>query len=399
MIKKQLNIKKQSSVMKTSCGVYLESNFYSSSGKLYCQDIYSKVLDLLSKKTNIRFNYLIRTSNTNSNFNEIKYFNKIYYLEPYKSLVHLIPLYLFYIPFSIKSIKKFVEDSDTVLIMIPSPISKTIYKIAKQKNKKIVILVRQDIVEMTRNRFTGLKKNIAIFFANYYQNYFFRKINNKDIVITSGEKLKLEYLKITNYVYSFADSRFFNKDVINILHVKDVDLNKKLKFLFVARLEINKGIKELLNVALFYRDKITLTIVGDGAMSEKINSFIKKHKLFSTIKCLGFIDFGEALLKVYRSHDFFIFPSYSEGLPQVILEAMASGCLVMSSSVGSIPYVIKNNHNGILFKPNNQRSLNSCMKNLIDGIYDIKNLKKNSLLTANNYTFEKQIKILENSLN
>ena len=384
--------------MKTSCGVYLESNFNFKSGKLYCQDVYSKLLDLLSEKNNIRFNYLIRTSNENSNFNEIKYFNKIYYLKPYKSIVHLIPLYLFYIPFSIKSIIKFVNDSDIIIIMIPSPISKTIYKIAKQKNKKIIILVRQDIVEMIRNRFSGLKKTIAILFANYYQNYFFRKIDNNDIVITSGEKLKLQYIKYTNYVYSFADSRFFNKDVISLSCVREINLNKKLKFLFVARLEINKGIKELLNFALVYRDKITLTIVGDGAMSEEINSFIKKHKLFSAVKCLGFLDFGEALLEVYRSHDFFIFPSYSEGLPQVVLEAMASGCLVISSSVGSIPYIIKNNHNGILFKPNNQKSLNKCIKDLIDGVHDIKNLRKNSLLTVNNYTFENQIKILENSL-
>jgi glycosyltransferase involved in cell wall biosynthesis len=384
--------------MKFTYGVYLESSFKYIQKELYCQDVYSKVLDLLASRNGLKFNYLIRISNKKINYNEVKYFGKIFILRKYKSLISLIPFYIFYVPFSIKKIREFVDDSDRIIIMIPSPIAKTIFKVAKERKKKVIILVRQDIVEMTQNRYFGLKRHIGLFFAKYYEGFFLKNITNKDVVITSGEKLRLRYLPCSKSVFNYADSRFSRRDVIKTSDLRLLNMKDKMKFIFVGRLEINKGIKELLVAALNFRHHIILTIVGDGTLKSYIRDFILVHNLSNTINCIGHIEFGSDLLKVYRRNDFFIFPSYSEGLPQVLLEAMASGCVVLTTDVGSIPYIVQNNVNGVLFKAHDQTSLNTTIQRLLEGSFNTSCLRKNGIKTALKYTSERQIEIFEKAM-
>ena len=102
-------------------------------------------------------------------------------------------------------------------------------------------------------------------------------------------------------------------------------------------------------------------------------------------------------MNIYREHDIFILPSYSEGLPQVILEAMANGCLVLSTSVGSVPYIIQHGKNGFLFEAKDVNSL----KSVLDGLKnhnDIQMIRYNGINTAKMYAFEKQMLVLENKL-
>lgn len=381
-------------------GIYLETNFNYVNNELTCQDVYSKFIGLLSKKLDVNFNFLIKVNSTQDfSYYKIDNYEKIFFLKKYKNLVTLIPIYLFYLPFVLKEINQFIDELDCVIIMCPSPISKTVFKIAQRKNKKIILLFRQDIVEMTTNRYSGFKKAIAIFFAKKYQNYFYKNINKKTFVVASGEKLMNMFLPYTDNVFSIADSRFFNNQIRNINDIHDVNYNNKLRFLFVGRLEVNKGINELLSTALYYRDTINLTIVGNGPMRTEIDQFITKHNLKETITCLGFIEFGDQLLSIYRKNDFFLFPSYSEGLPQVILEAMASGCFVISTDVGSIPYIIKDKDNGILINPHNLDDIKKVIDGIIFHKFDIKNIRLNAIKSASIYSFENQINIFEKVLN
>ena len=62
-----------------------------------------------------------------------------------------------------------------------------------------------------------------------------------------------------------------------------------------------------------------------------------------------------------RDADIFILPSYREGLPNALLEAMASGCAVIASSVGAIPDVIEDGKNGILITQGDKLQLASSI--------------------------------------
>jgi glycosyltransferase involved in cell wall biosynthesis len=284
--------------------------------------------------------------------------------------------------------------------MTPSPISKLLFKISKRKNKKIILLVRQDIVEMNKTRYSGLKKYFAIYFSNYYDKYFLKHLNNTNIsIITSGEKLAEKYLKYSSNVFSFADSRYLLQDVISNQDIKNINISNKIQFIFVGRLEVNKGIILLLNFAKKYANKISLIIIGDGLMSGYINNYIQENNLTNTVSLLGHIEYGPNLLKYYKKSDFFIFPSYSEGLPQVILEAMACGCVIFSSNVGSITTIVKEEFNGILFNPFDETEFYQKADLIFNNEFDLDKLRTNSLEIARNHAFENQINIFEKVLN
>lgn len=93
-----------------------------------------------------------------------------------------------------------------------------------------------------------------------------------------------------------------------------------------------------------------------------------------------------------------ILPSYSEGLPQVILEAMASGCVVAATKVGGIPSVITHESNGLLFAPHSSQDIVAVLRRLYLDSALLENLAKNGLITARQYAFENQFEVLKRAL-
>lgn len=380
-------------------GVYLETSYRIKDNTLYCQDIYINVLNSIASRNNINLNFLIKINELENGY-KANFVNKIFLLKPYKNLFSLIWKFPIYKLFVSNTINNFIDQCDTLIIMTPSPISKLLFDKCKVKNKKIILLVRQDIVEMNKTRYIGLKKYLANYFSNYYDKYFLKHLNNTNIsIITSGEKLAAKYLQYSSNVFSFADSRYVLQDVVYQQDIRNINFSNKLQFLFVGRLEVNKGIILLLNFAKKYANKFSLTIIGDGLMSGHIKNYIQENNLTNTVSLLGRIEYGPSLLQYYKQSDFFIFPSYSEGLPQVILEAMACGCVIFSSNVGSIPTIVNEDYNGILFNPFDENEFYQKADLIFNNEYDLDTLRANSLEIARKHAFENQINIFEKVLN
>jgi len=125
----------------------------------------------------------------------------------------------------------------------------------------------------------------------------------------------------------------------------DVCLNNA-KFLYVGYLRKSKGVMTVLKSfhSLLERfPDISLSIVGDGEIGDEIKEYILTHKLFGSITMHGHIDNAVQLDNLYKSHDVFCFASTSEGSPRVVIEAMLSGLLVITTRVGSVPYCFDSN--------------------------------------------------------
>ncbi len=111
------------------------------------------------------------------------------------------------------------------------------------------------------------------------------------------------------------------------------------ELLFVSRLIERKGLqfvipglKKLENET---GKRVHLTIVGDGPYRETLESLTKKHEAEDMVTFIGQKDKSE-LLQFYQAADIFVFPSQKEGMPNAVLEAMASGLpVVMSPCQGS----------------------------------------------------------------
>lgn len=158
----------------------------------------------------------------------------------------------------------------------------------------------------------------------------------------------------------------------------------KFIFGYIGRLIETKGIDILIESFNLLKEKysdLALIIIGDGEEKEKLINLIKKYNLSGEVY---FIGYKKDIFNWLNIYDCLILPSKREGLPMVILEAMAMKKIVIAAATGGIPELIKNNYNGLLVEESNAQLLMKAME------YVHKNRKEVSEIEENAYVYLRQ---------
>ncbi|MFC2061476.1 glycosyltransferase family 4 protein [Elusimicrobiota bacterium] len=183
--------------------------------------------------------------------------------------------------------------------------------------------------------------------------YFKKKYPARDVrVIYNG-------IDINNFMPRTKDSDLLGKYGLNAADT--VLLN-------VGRLEKEKGIDNLIaafNALSGKYDSLRLVLAGDGDYEKTIRNKVEDAGMHDRIKILGRVSHDD-LPAVYNMSDIFIFPSLcDEGLPHVILEAMASGLPVISTKYPGIEDIIEDGMEGLLYNKDDEKALAEKIEFLI----------------------------------
>lgn len=148
-------------------------------------------------------------------------------------------------------------------------------------------------------------------------------------------------------------------------HRKDAD---PFELLCVARLVPAKGHRVLL-AALHHLvsngRKIRLRLAGDGPRREELQREVARLGLTQQIVFEGVVN-QSRIRELYNLADAFVLPSFAEGIPISLMEAMAMEVPCLSTFVGGIPELIRNNVDGILVMPSDYLGLAEAIDRLID---------------------------------
>jgi glycosyltransferase involved in cell wall biosynthesis len=145
--------------------------------------------------------------------------------------------------------------------------------------------------------------------------------------------------------------------------------NDMLRLLAVGRLVEKKGFHFLIAALAGFKIPFTLTIVGDGPERERLRQLIILNNLKNRVVFHGAVTHAE-LPQIYAEADVVIVPSIQDGsgdrdgLPNVVLEAMASARAVVASEVGAIASAISDNENGLLVPPADPVALGQAIRRL-----------------------------------
>ncbi|VXD11291.1 Glycosyl transferase, group 1 [Planktothrix serta PCC 8927] len=143
---------------------------------------------------------------------------------------------------------------------------------------------------------------------------------------------------------------------------------EKLKFVFLGKINKRKGIYDLLrafaNLKPDYRNKVELVLAGSGEVEEAQN-LVTQLGIQEQISFPGWLD-QQQRDKLLGESDVMLLPSYNEGLPMAILEAMSWGLPVITTPVGGIPEVIEQGKTGLLINPGDIEQLTEAMQSLIE---------------------------------
>jgi glycosyltransferase involved in cell wall biosynthesis len=189
----------------------------------------------------------------------------------------------------------------------------------------------------------------------------------------------LKILKKADCVLALTDSwrKFYSDDlqlpnvvtVPNIVsnpQIKGVEHDGRFHLLFLGFIVEQKGIFDLIEVIKKHKAEWNgklLLHVGGSHEVERLQSFIKNNGLENLIQYEGWVS-GDKKIMLLNLMDAYILPSYIEGLPISILEALSYGKPVITTPVGGIPEVI-NEQNGFLFEPGDHNAMYKIINSIV----------------------------------
>ncbi|MGZ3882626.1 MAG: glycosyltransferase family 4 protein [Bacteroidia bacterium] len=223
--------------------------------------------------------------------------------------------------------------------------------------------------------FRGWDKAVEAKIERSYLNSFRRVFFKADLFIVLSPEFR-EVLQRWGYKKNILlETTLIDSDLISSFDLEKIMQPRirkdegHINLLFLARTEIEKGIYETINTYSIVKRAnpditVSLTIAGNGIEFERMKSYAQKVAPEGII-FLGNID-GEQKIQAFLDADIYIFPSYSEGMPNSVLEAMAFGLPVIGSSAGAIPYIVKEGVNGYLTNSSDPTVLASLVQRLIN---------------------------------
>ena len=276
-----------------------------------------------------------------------------------------------------------VDCSRPVLLEIGSTkgINKTLYPLLDQlrflscisKNKFDIIHINPSLKIKSFLRdgmiiyLAGLKRIPVLVFFHGWDVEFERQVETKlkwffkktylkangFIVLASDFKKKLRDWGVTAPIYmgtTAVDESILAKFSMPV-KTKILQNSKQIKILFFSRIEKEKGIFETIdafNILLKRGRDVSLSIAGDGSAMESVRSYItKKNVIADRINLLGYVT-GREKRTALMSHHIYCLPTYGEGMPTTVLEAMAFGMPVITRPVGGIKDFFVNGEMGFL---------------------------------------------------
>lgn len=208
----------------------------------------------------------------------------------------------------------------------------------------------------------------------------------------------------TDYIYSYGGGitdiirknfRNAEKKIIEIptgiepdwVFEKNIQVRSPLRFAFLGRYEKRKGIKELTSALRSLVDAGNFEFHFIGPIPDKFK--IVSNKVIYH----GIVGEAEKIKGILQGTDIFVLPSHSEGMPNVVMEAMASGCAVMASDVGAVRLMVDES-NGWLIEPRSAVSIENKFKEILSSPHnEIEAKKINSVRKIReNFLWEEVIK-------
>lgn len=244
---------------------------------------------------------------------------------------------------------------------------------------------KRKIIVFFRGGDDSLVERMNTFHLWLFRLFYFRT----DAIITLSQKNITRYLNwgYTGKIYletTFVDESLIDSKCLKIIQKRDLHQDKPINLLFLARVEKEKGIYESIDAYNILKQKynIILTIAGDGKEQSRVVNYVS-NKDIKDVFFKGYVD-GVAKSNTYLDSDIYIFPSYFEGMPTSVLEAMAFGLPVVTREVGGLPDFFKNNLNGYITESKDP----VVIAGLIEAI--IVNPKLYKEISINNYNYARE---------
>lgn len=237
-------------------------------------------------------------------------------------------------------------------------------------NKKLIIkITQQELSDLEIESVKGLRKinrlirqkiikkaNIFIAISSEIENMLKIKTKKNSLILNIPNGVDT-----SKYNVPSAETKMkFRKELL----IQD----NEVVLLFAGAVNKRKGIFDLLTALSLYDNEVKLKLIVCGPILEELDFFEKIELLNNSNKFLNIEYRGlvENVDQYMKATDIFVLPSYSEGLPNVMLEAGATGLPLIGTNIGGINDIVLDNTNGYIIDKGDYKDLNEKITSLVN---------------------------------
>ena len=235
---------------------------------------------------------------------------------------------------SIPTLWRSLDEVDAVWLLGPNPLCLIFAVLAWIRRRRVVLGVRQDIVALTRSRYgRGVHLLAALLLERA-----FRLFGRFSTVTTVGPDLARQY-RGARRLTPFSVSLVEQADLVSPEEAERRDYGGELAILSVGRLEPQKNPLLLAQVLAELRERgvhCRLVVCGSGTMEDELAAELRRLGVEEHAELRGYVPVEGGLRDLYRESQLFLHVSWTEGFPQVLLEAFAAGLPTVATDVGGI---------------------------------------------------------------
>ncbi len=319
--------------------------------------------------------------------NKTRFVGLPFYSSPFE-LYLTFPLYLFR---AWKLLRAEIPECNIVGAAVPNLIGVFLILLSKRKKKNSFLLIREDIRKELFSMYENIIAKYCLGVVGFLLEKMLFYLARNSLAITVGKVYHGVLKKGKDNLHDIVVSYISQASINNQTYISP---DGNLRILYVGNLRGEKGTKYLIqavaSLTKFNKD-IKLELLGDGPEKDKLTGMIDDMGLGRHINMHGHITDESRLNSFYRSADMIVLPSLSEGLPKVILEAMANGIPIIATRVGGIPTFIKDGIDGLLIPPADTDAIVNAIQRLASDVELRKRLATNALSKAKQYSKESQL--------
>jgi glycosyltransferase involved in cell wall biosynthesis len=239
---------------------------------------------------------------------------------------------------SVQSLLRFwraLPGVDAVWLLGPHPLAVAFAALAAVRRKRIALGVRQDTRAYVGSRHPGRR---LLGLAAAALDATWRALARRFPVVAVGPQIAAQYAGARSLL-EINVSLVEDRDLIPVEQALRRSYEDELRVISVGRLEEEKNPLLLADVLAELQDgehRWRLVVCGEGAMQAALERRLRERGVADRAEVLGYVPFGSRLLELYRHSHALLHVSWTEGLPQVLVEAFAAGLPVVATDVGGV---------------------------------------------------------------
>jgi glycosyltransferase involved in cell wall biosynthesis len=299
-------------------------------------------------------------------------------------------------PLVVLRLRSWVDQCDVVHLRVPSPAAIFAFRIARARNKPVFLLVVGDYAALLPHLgYSGIKKTL---FGAYvaFEEWAVRYMTTRSLTFANGASLREKHERQGAHV---IETRTTTLSAGDIATRTDTCAGPVIRLLTVSRIDPRKGLRALPGLVAALAGagvNVSCDIVGPtiGLIGDSERDAIVRDAaaagVADRVRMPGPVAL-DRLMTMYRDYDVFVLPTRpGEGIPRVLLEAMAAGLPIVTTRVAGISSLITDGENGLLVDEESDAQLLAAVRRLIETPALRQRLIQGAYVTARAHTLERQ---------